>query len=131
MALKNLIPLFSTDKLAEVKQFYVAHFGFKTTFESDGFLGLKSTDSPSSELGFMVPEGDAPTNAPCCTLCMEVDDVDKEHDRVVGLGLPVVQPLKDNAWGDRSFVIADPIGTALYIYHPIAPGPEFAKYFKE
>ena len=72
-----------------------------------------------------------PAGRPGCTLCLEVDDVDKEHERVAGLGIPMVQPLKDNPWGDRSFVIADPAGTALYIYHPIEPAPEFAACFKE
>ena len=131
MTLKRIAPLINTDKLEEVKCFYTGHLGFLVTFESDTFLGLKSSESPSSEIGFMCPrEGDFRTKSNV-TLCFEVDDVDAECARLTDAGIPLVQPVKDNPWGDRSFMIADPGGTALYICHPIEPAPEFADKFKE
>ena len=64
------------------------------------------------------------------TLCFQVDDVDTECQRLAQAGLPIVVPLKDNPWGDRSFISVDPAGVSVYVYSPIEVSDEFRKYFK-
>ena len=39
-------------------------------------------------------------------------------------------PLKDNPWGDRSFISIDPVGVSIYVYSPIEVSEEFKRYFK-
>jgi predicted enzyme related to lactoylglutathione lyase len=131
MQINKIVPLVNTDKLDEVKAFYLEHFGFETTFEGKGYLGLRAAGEAGPELSFMQPgEGCASFGGGGLTCCLEVADVDAEHSRLGGAGLPVVRPLQDNPWGDRSFVVVDPAGVALYIYKEIQPAPEFVQYSK-
>ena len=131
MKIKKTVPLMTTTKLDEAKAFYCEHFGFKTTFEAEDFLGLASEDG-ACELSFMPPMEGAPMKETAgLILCLEVDDVDAEHARLEKEGVSFMQPPKDNPWGDRSAIAVDPIGVNVYIYKMIPPNPEYAKYFKE
>jgi uncharacterized glyoxalase superfamily protein PhnB len=49
-------------------------------------------------------------------MVIEVEDVDSFHARVSGSGVAVEQALKDQSWGHRSFVVAEPNGLKLYFY---------------
>jgi predicted enzyme related to lactoylglutathione lyase len=131
MQIDKIVPLVSTDRLEAVKAFYLEHFEFETTFESEGYLGLRAAGEGGPELSFMRPEeGCASFGGAGLTCCLEVADVDAEHKRLGAAGLQVLRPLQDNPWGDRSFVVADPAGVALYIYKEIQPAEEFVQYFK-
>lgn len=116
MRLNKLIPLFTVTSLAEVKAFYTKHFAFTPAMESEAYLGLASPSGP--EVAFMKVDAYAPT--PCSgegvTLCLEVADVDAEAARLAKAGLPVVVPLRDNPWGDRSVIFRDPVGIHVYVY---------------
>ncbi len=50
------------------------------------------------------------------TLVVEVDDVAARHRRAVEAGLEIAEPLTDQPWGHRSFVVRDPQGLALYFF---------------
>ncbi len=127
MRMNKLVPLVTTDKLREVKVFYRKHFQFEVIFENESYLGLRSPGEEGGEIGFMIPEGEQPVyDGKGLTLCFEVSDVDAEHDRLRSAELPVVRELQDNPWGDRSFIVSDPIGVAIYVYKTIPPSAEFA-----
>jgi uncharacterized glyoxalase superfamily protein PhnB len=121
----------TTSKLGEAKAFYCDHFGFKTTFEAENYLGLVSEDG-TCELSFMPTMGCGPSaEAAGLTLCLEVEDVDAEYARLGKEGVAFVEGPRDNPWGDRSAIAVDPIGVSVYIYKVITPSPEYAKHFKE
>ena len=127
MRIAKQIPLVSTNQLAEVKAFYTRHFGFRATLDVPEYLALVSEDG-SVELGFMPPcEGAKAINGAGLTLCLQVQSADAEHSRIAPLGLRVTRSLQDNAWGDRSFVVEDPIGVSLYIHHPIPPTGKYGQ----
>jgi len=52
-------------------------------------------------------------------MVIEVDDVDAFHAKVSGAGIAMEEDLKDQSWGHRSFVVADPNGLKLYFYSEI------------
>ena len=133
MNISRIIPLVTTSDLGAVKAFYTEHFGFKPSFEAPEYLALTSTQSPHLELGFMPPAKETcqPFDGKGMTFCLEVDDVDKEYERLVSEGVTPLGPPRDNPWGDRSFQVVDPCGVLLYINRPTKPAPEFEKYFKE
>jgi uncharacterized glyoxalase superfamily protein PhnB len=116
MKMKKLIPLISTGSLVELKDFYMRHFDFRPTMESEAYLGLISDGG--GELAFMV--GDAKSSGyfdgKGFTLCFEVANVDAEAARLTAANLPIEMPLQDNPWGDRSIIFRDPIGIYLYVY---------------
>lgn len=49
-------------------------------------------------------------------MVIEVDDVDARYRRIVEIGLPIQQELKDQEWGHRSFCVRDPNGLTLYFF---------------
>jgi catechol 2,3-dioxygenase-like lactoylglutathione lyase family enzyme len=49
-------------------------------------------------------------------MVIEVDQVDTQYQRAVEKGLPIKQELKDQAWGHRSFCVADPNGLTIYFF---------------
>lgn len=132
MDTKQIAPLLTVASLAGLREFYTTHFGLKVTFESDGYLALALPGDPRQGIAYMTA-GDCggPVGVGAgLTWCFEVADVDAEHDRLRG-ALEVIRPLQDNPWGDRSFVVKDPAGVAVYVHHPIPPAPEFAGCAKE
>ncbi|MNR60687.1 hypothetical protein D3C85_1822330 [compost metagenome] len=44
-------------------------------------------------------------------------------------GLPILLPLRDEAFGQRHFITVDPSGVMLDIIQPIPPSPEFAALY--
>lgn len=48
-------------------------------------------------------------------LVLEVDDVRRERDRVVGAGWPIDEELQERPWGLKDFRILDPAGYYLRI----------------
>jgi uncharacterized glyoxalase superfamily protein PhnB len=129
----KIVPIVTTDDLSAAKSFYLRHFDFQVVFENEGYLALRAPGEAEAELSFMLPDEEDQPLFPGggLTYCLEVEDVDAEHSRLTGEGLPVVRPLQDNPWGDRSFVVTDPTGVALYIHQPIEPAEEFKKHFHE
>lgn len=58
-------------------------------------------------------------------LSFEVQDAATEYARMLAAGLTVMQPLRDELFGQRHFIIADPNGIMLDIITPIAPDPDW------
>ena len=133
MKLSKITPLFTATDLPSLKTFYTEHFGFSVTFDGKGYLGLKSAKSPGLEMGFMLPcsENGPVFNGQGLILCMEVDDVDGEYERLIKEGVASKAPPTDNPWGDRSFMVTDPAGVTLYILQPIPPTAEYKAFIKE
>jgi predicted enzyme related to lactoylglutathione lyase len=117
MNLKRLCALVTVDSLAHIKDFYGEHFGFLVTTETPGYLHLANQ---GSELAFMVADKDAPEpfGGKGLTLCLEVGDVDAEAARLTKANIPVVVPLRDNPWCDRSIIFRDPVGIHVYVFQP-------------
>ena len=132
MKIKHNAPMVATDKLKQAKEFYMKHFGFRATFDSDEHVCLRSKGETEAEIMFMKPCKEVPAfDGKGLTWCLEVKDVDAEHERLTDAGLQVVRPLQDNPWGDRSFVVVDPAGIPLWIFKPIPPSAEFKAFIKE
>jgi uncharacterized glyoxalase superfamily protein PhnB len=59
-------------------------------------------------------------------LNFEVEDVDAVHERFVATGLPIHLSLRDEAFGQRHFITADPNGVLIDIIKVIPPTGTFA-----
>src|SRR6478609_7964259 len=116
--------------------FYVDHLDFRPLFTSDWYVHLQSVHDASVNLA--VLDGDHETvpavgrgRAQGILLNLEVDDVDAVHDRLVAAGLPVLRSLRDEAFGQRHFITADPNGVLLDVITPIPPTGEFVEQYEE
>jgi uncharacterized glyoxalase superfamily protein PhnB len=126
-----------TGQVAETVAFYVRHFRFRPLFSSNWYVHLQSSEDPSVNLAILDKDHDtipAPLRdrtASGLLLNFEVDDPDAIHSEAVTAGLPILLPLRDEAFGQRHFITADPNGVMIDVIKPIPPSAEFAAQFVE
>jgi len=130
MNVSSVSAAFTTDKVQITRDFYVNHLDAKVTFDCGWYVNLEF-GNPSSTLQFMSPQQPHHKLSKSDGLFynFKVENVDKEHDRLINEGLNVIIPLEDHPWGDRSFGIQDPNGITLYLYEKTEPTAEFKQYY--
>jgi catechol 2,3-dioxygenase-like lactoylglutathione lyase family enzyme len=126
MRATSYYPVLMTGDVAGTAAFYVRHFRFRPLFESDWYVHLQSVEDETVNLA--VLDGTHETiplagrgRVGGVILNFEVADVDAEFARVQAAGLPVLLPLRDEAFGQRHFITADPNGVLIDIITPIPP----------
>ncbi|MFV2054390.1 VOC family protein [Aliiroseovarius sp. YM-037] len=124
-------PLIQVEDVTGTAEFYKTHLGFTPMFESDWYVHLQGAKNPAVNLAILRHDHETiPAGAQGVTrgmiLTFEVEDVDAEHERLVGAGVPVAQELRDEPHGQRHAVYRDPNGLLVDIVTPIAPAEEFA-----
>ena len=136
MKATSYYPVIMTGDVAGTAAFYVEHFGFRPLFESDWYVHLQSAEDESINLAVLdgahetIPaEGRGRVGG--LLLNFEVEDVDAIHDRLVAAGLPVLRSLRDEDFGQRHFITADPNGVLIDIIKPIPPVGEFVDQYAD
>jgi catechol 2,3-dioxygenase-like lactoylglutathione lyase family enzyme len=127
-------PVIMTGDVAATAAFYKRHFGFKAAFESDWYIHLQSEADEGVNLAIL--DGDHETipaegrgRAAGLLINFEVEDVDAEFARAEKAGLPILLPLRDEAFGQRHFITKDPNGVLIDIIKPIPPSGEFVAQY--
>jgi uncharacterized glyoxalase superfamily protein PhnB len=64
-------------------------------------------------------------------LNFEIDDIDQVYSEFVNKKLNILLELKDEAWGQRHFITADPSGVMIDIVKLIEPSEEFKAQYVE
>ena len=131
--LTSFYPVLCTDRVAQSRDFYVGLLGFAVTFEADWYVSLRR--DPAHELALVdhhhptVP-GAYRRPVQGLLLNLEVTDVDAEWERlVVREGLAPELELRDEPFGQRHFIVADPNGVLIDVITEIPPAPEYAASF--
>ncbi len=129
MLAKQMSPSVILTEIDTARAFYEKYFDAKTLFDAGFYLVLKVG---AAEFAMMVAGecGSAPYGGAGLIYNFQVDDVDKEYDRLITQGLEAVMPLEDHPWGDRGFSIDDPNGISLYIYTEKEPDESFKQFYK-
>ncbi len=129
-------PVILTGDVAGTAAFYCSHFSFEPLFTSDWYMHLLSTENRRVNLA--IVDGDHPTvpeagrgRAAGLILNFEVKDVDAEYEKALAAGLPILWTLRDEEFGQRHFVTADPNGVMIDIIKPIPPSAEFAARYPQ
>jgi len=124
-----LYPLLQVSDVAATAQFYREIFGFTPVFESNWYIHLRAPSSPH-ELAIIAhdhdtipPEGRKATTG--LILSFEVADAAADEARFAAAGIRIVQPLRDEVFGQRHFIAADPNGILLDVITPIEPDPDW------
>ncbi|PRD44868.1 glyoxalase [Phyllobacterium phragmitis] len=129
-------PVLMTDDVAETAAFYRDHFRFEPKFESDWYVHLQSVEDESINLAVLdgnhetIPEAGR-GRVSGLILNFEVDDVDGEYERAKRAGLPILQELRDEAFGQRHFITTDPSGVLIDVIKPIPPSAEFIAQYSD
>jgi catechol 2,3-dioxygenase-like lactoylglutathione lyase family enzyme len=134
MKITSYYPVLMTDEVTGTARFYVTHFGMTPLFSADWYVHLQSATDPSVNLAIL--QGDHATipasargRAGGLLINFEVVDVDAEHARLSAAGLPMLLPLRDEDFGQRHFITADPNGVLIDIITPIPHKGAFAALY--
>ena len=112
---KMIVPFFTSDKLAETRDFYRDHLGFTVAMDSDMALCV-SLGEDGPRLGFMPPDENTPLSSGAGLLyCLAVKDIEAEYKKLEAAGAPLGGPPEDMPWGDRRFTLTDPNGITVYV----------------
>lgn len=132
MRFTNLYPLLQVHDVATTADFYRRHFGFTPVFESDWYMHLKGDSESLHELAVIhyahdsIPEiGRAPSKG--VILSFYVEDAAGEAKRLQKAGVSIVQPLRDEVFGQRHLIAADPNGILIDIITAIEPDADWLK----
>ena len=134
MKTTSYYPVLMVDNVAATADFYVEHFRFKALFESDWYVHLQSSEDESVNLAIL--QGDHETipaegrgRASGVLINFEVMDPDAVYARVQAAKLPILRTLRDEPFGQRHFITADPNGVLIDVIMPIPPSAEFLAQF--
>ncbi len=131
MRINSFYPVLCSADVRVSARFYVEHFGFRPVFESDWYVHLTGEAAAHVNLALLrfdhatIPAGFRRLAAGTL-LNFEVEDVDAEYQRLHRAGVPIVQELRSEAFGQRHFIARDPDGVLIDVITPIPPAPEFA-----
>lgn len=126
MHTQSLYPLFQVADVAASARFYETHFGFTRIFDSDWYVQLRATADHPFEIALISSDHDSipePARGPSrnVILSLYVADAAAEHERLAAAGVIIVQPLRDEVFGQRHFIAVDPDGILVDIITPIEP----------
>lgn len=134
MRTTSYYPVIMTGDVAGTAAFYVEHFRFKVLFEADWYVHLQSAEDDCVNLAIL--DGDHETipaegrgRVGGMLLNFEVEDADAEYERARNSGLPILLELRDEDFGQRHFITADPNGVLIDIIKPIPPSAAFAAQY--
>lgn len=114
MSIRRAMPVVRSGDLEASRAFYVGFLGFDVGMDEEGFLMLRSSSTPTTQL--IVATGDAADQEVLqVDISLEVADVDAVHAEARRLGLQIVYPLTDEPWGIRRFFLRDPDGLVLNV----------------
>lgn len=134
MKITSYYPVICTDKLAETRAFYETHFDFAPAFASDWYVHLASQSDSRVNLAILdhshetIPAGFR-RPAQGVLINFEVEDVDAVYEKAQQAGLDIRLTLRDEAFGQRHFILADPAGVLVDVIKPIPPSAEFAAQY--
>lgn len=127
-------PVIMTSDVVATAAFYCAHFGFKALFENDWYVHLQSAEE--SHVALAILDGSHETiptvargRVSGLLLNFEVADVDAIYAACQSAGLPILREIRDEDFGQRHFITADPNGVLIDIIKPIPPSAEFAAMY--
>lgn len=112
MGIRRAVPARTSADLAQSRAFYGDLLGFAVGMDMGWIVNFVSPDTPTAQVIVMEEDRSAEVQP---DMTVEVDDVDRLHDRAVELGYAVVHPLTDEPWGVRRFFVRDPDGTVVNV----------------
>ncbi len=135
MKITSYYPVICTDDVPASQAFYQRHFDFAPAFEADWYVHLTSRHDANVHLAILdhrhstIPEGFRRPMQGGLLLNFEVADVDAAYARAQAEGLDLRLPIRDEAFGQRHFIVADRNGVLIDVIKPIPPSAEFAAQY--
>ncbi|MBP7066115.1 VOC family protein [Ferrovibrio sp.] len=135
MKITSYYPVICTADVAGSQAFYQRHFDFAPAFVADWYVHLTSRHDDNVHLALLdfrhstIPAGFRQPMQGGLLLNFELADVDAAYARAVAEGLDIRLALRDEPFGQRHFILADPNGVLIDVIKPIPPSAEFAAQY--
>jgi uncharacterized glyoxalase superfamily protein PhnB len=134
MQMTSYYPVLLSENVTQAATFYCTHFGFRPLFEADWYVHLQSQADPGVNLALVAQDhptipatGRGKTGG--VILNLEVEDPDAEYDRLGAAGLNIALSLRDEAFGQRHFIVSGPDGVLIDVIRPIPPSGEYVEQY--
>ena len=122
----SLFPVFVSQNLDQLKEFYCGFFGFDAVFfDAEFYLHLVHPAS-GAQLGFLIPNHPSQpeflhglAQQGGMVISLEVADAERAFDSARNMDLSVVMPLKEESWGQIHFMVRDPQGFVIDVVEHI------------
>lgn len=135
MKITSYYPVIMTGDVHGTAEFYKRHLRFEALFSSDWYVHLQSTLDDRVTLAVLdgnhhtIPQSGRGTVSGLL-LNFEVEDPDALYEEFRAAGLPILLTLRDEDFGQRHFITADPNGVLIDVIKPIPPTAEYAAQFE-
>lgn len=138
MKLKSLYSVIMTDQVKEVAVFYTSVLNFEIIFDSDWYISLINKQGENAfELAILdyqhetVPK-DFRNTTKGLIINFEVENATELYNKMLlDNNIKIVKALKDEDFGQRHFIITDPVGVLIDVIENIPPSEAFADMYKE
>jgi catechol 2,3-dioxygenase-like lactoylglutathione lyase family enzyme len=107
----RIVPTLAVRDVERALQFYVGVLGMEKTFENGKPVGFVILKRDAAELHLTLAKDHAASHRNVAHLL--VSDAGGLHDRLVAAGVRIVKGLRDEEYGLRDFVFADPDGNRI------------------
>ncbi len=126
--MSNVMPMIAVDSVDTARNFYVDKLGFEHVMGmvgKDGQLDFVTVVLGGARLMFSrAASAGRPAVKQPVEIYLQVENVDRYHDRVEKNGVRISDPLTMQWWGDRTFKVLDPNGYEIWFYtHVAEPKP--------
>jgi uncharacterized glyoxalase superfamily protein PhnB len=116
-SIKSAAPQLLVERLEDSLAYYRERLGFSCDFVYEGFYAGVSRDGAVIHLK-CAPKGSAAERAPRraeehLDAFLAVSGIEDLHAELAGRGARITQPLQQQPWGTREFLVEDPDGHVL------------------
>ena len=134
MKVTSYYPVLLSENVSRAAEFYITYFRFQPLYQADWYVHLQSLDDPSVNLGLVVQDhetipriGRGRTGG--MLLNFEVEDPDSHYARIQAEGVPIALGLRNEAFGQRHFIVEGPDGVLIDVIRPIPPSADHATLY--
>lgn len=133
MKITSTYPVLAVSDVASSQQFFETLFGFEAGYVSDWYVHLNHPSNANASVALVQKNHETvPASgrvaASGLLINFEVEDVDAEYARL-SQHAEVLLPLRDEAFGQRHFIVRGPEGVMVDVIKPIPPSAEFAAQY--
>ena len=116
----------TVDDVPASSKFLADHFGFAERMSADGFASL-GHETAGSDIVFLrvglevLPPALRARRADGVIVAFVVDDLEAELARLTGEGVTITEPIREEPWGERLFLVTDPNGVVYELVEWATP----------
>ena len=83
MQTQAIVPCVTTSRMRETRAFWIDKLGFELSYDHEHYLGVRGGPKGEPELGFMLPDKEAPASfaGGGLTLCLRVENAERRITR--------------------------------------------------